>query len=372
MRRFVNFFSAFLLPGFVFQNVIMAGGYGTGRELAEYFLTLGPKSAILALLVTGLIWSLLCALTFEFARCFQAFDYHSFFKALLGRFWWIFEIAYWVVVLLVLAIIGAASGSIFELTLGWPYETGVLTLMGMIALVVYFHSRAIALMLSYWSFFLLLIYITFFIICYSLFANQITSTITHSVIQTGWLHKGMQYGLYNLCFMPAVFFSLTALKTRTQAIGAGLFAGLIAIVPAFFFILAMCSDYPAVVTATVPAAVLIKNIGSPLFGGFFYIGLFGTLVGTGVGMIHAINQRVSKAYEAKQKIMPGYVRSAIALAFFLVAFCISKFGLVTLIDKGYGTLTWIMVGFYVLPLILVGLYKIAKTSPKIHLETSLR
>lgn len=131
----------------------------------------------------------------------------------------------------------------------------------------------------------------------------------------------------------------------------------------------MCSDYPAVVTATVPAAVLIKNIGSPLFGALFYIGLFGTLVGTGVGMIHAINQRVSKAYEAKQKIMPRYVRSLIALSCFLVAFCISQYGLVTLIDKGYGTLTWIMVGFYVLPLILVGIYKITKKTEKSNLSS---
>jgi len=190
-----------------------------------------------------------------------------------------------------------------------------------------------------------------------------------SVVEDGWLYKGMQYGLYNLCFMPAVFFSLTALKTRAQAISAGLFAGFIAIVPAFFFILAMCSDYPAVVTATVPAAVLIKNISSPIFGALFYIGLFGTLVGTGVGMIHAINQRVSKAYEAKHKIMPRYVRSLIALSCFLIAFCISRFGLVTLIDKGYGTLTWIMVSFYVLPLILVGVYKITKMQKKAKLSS---
>tara|TARA_R110002110_G_scaffold119309_2_gene293771 strand:+ start:59116 stop:60234 length:1119 start_codon:yes stop_codon:yes gene_type:complete len=360
MQRFVRFFSAFLLPGFVFQNVIMAGGYGTGRELAEYFLALGPKSAILALLVTGGIWSLLCALTFEFARCFQAFDYHTFFKALLGRFWWIFEVTYWAIVLLVLAIIGAASGSIVELTLGWPYEAGVLALMGLIALVVYFHSKAIALMLSYWSFFLLLIYIAFFVICYALFSKNITAVMDSATLQPGWTHKGMQYGFYNLCFMPAVFFSLSALKTRTQAISAGLFAGFIAVVPAFFFILAMCSAYPSIIDATVPAAVLIHNIGSPLFGFVFYIGLFGTLVGTGVGMVHAINQRVGKAYEVRQKIMPRYVRSGIALLCFLVAFGISKFGLVALIDKGYGTLTWIMIGCYVLPLAFIGIYKIAK------------
>ena len=31
-----NWFQRYLLPGFVFQSVIIAGGYGTGRELVEF------------------------------------------------------------------------------------------------------------------------------------------------------------------------------------------------------------------------------------------------------------------------------------------------------------------------------------------------
>ena len=30
-------FKKYLLPGFVFQSVTIGGGYGTGRELVEYF-----------------------------------------------------------------------------------------------------------------------------------------------------------------------------------------------------------------------------------------------------------------------------------------------------------------------------------------------
>ena len=32
-----SWFQRYLLPGFVFQSVIIAGGYGTGRELVEFF-----------------------------------------------------------------------------------------------------------------------------------------------------------------------------------------------------------------------------------------------------------------------------------------------------------------------------------------------
>ncbi len=34
-------FQRYLLPGFVFQSIIIAGGYGTGRELVEFGTTEG-------------------------------------------------------------------------------------------------------------------------------------------------------------------------------------------------------------------------------------------------------------------------------------------------------------------------------------------
>ena len=35
-------FQRWLLPGFLFQSVIIGGGYATGRELVEFFLSAGP------------------------------------------------------------------------------------------------------------------------------------------------------------------------------------------------------------------------------------------------------------------------------------------------------------------------------------------
>jgi uncharacterized membrane protein YkvI len=33
-----DFFRRYLLPGFVFESAVIAGGYATGRELVEFFL----------------------------------------------------------------------------------------------------------------------------------------------------------------------------------------------------------------------------------------------------------------------------------------------------------------------------------------------
>ena len=102
-----HWFNTYLLPGFIFQSLIIAGGYATGRELVEFFLRLGPVSGLLAMLVTTLIWSAVAAVSFEFARLTSSYDYRAFFRELLGKAWFLYEIAYICMLLLVLSVIAA-------------------------------------------------------------------------------------------------------------------------------------------------------------------------------------------------------------------------------------------------------------------------
>ena len=44
---------------------------------------------------------------------------------------------------------------------------------------------------------------------------------------------------YNLAIIPALLFSIRHIRTRGEAIGAGLLAGPIAMIPAFLFFVAM-------------------------------------------------------------------------------------------------------------------------------------
>ena len=69
------FFRKYLVPGFVFQYVVIAGGYGTGREIIEYFLNFGPLGGLLGMVcVTTVLWSVILAVTFEFARTFPSYS----------------------------------------------------------------------------------------------------------------------------------------------------------------------------------------------------------------------------------------------------------------------------------------------------------
>ena len=145
-------FRRYLLPGLVFQSVVIAGGYGTGREIVEFFLTLGPLRGLLAMvLVTMTIWSLVAAVSYELARRFQTYEYRSFFRQLLGRGWIGFEICYAALLLLVLAVIGAAAGSIVQETFGLPYSTGVIGILLAVGALVFLSSSAIERVMSGWS-----------------------------------------------------------------------------------------------------------------------------------------------------------------------------------------------------------------------------
>ena len=158
-----SWFRRYLLPGFVFQSIIIAGGYGTGRELVEFFLRFGPLGGLLGMLLPSmLLVSLTSMASFEFARAFGTYDYRTFFQRLLGRGWFVYEIGYLSAVLLILAVIGSAAGTFLLETFGLPYAVGVVGLLVTIGFLVFKGTGTIERFFSGWSFLLYGVYIFFF------------------------------------------------------------------------------------------------------------------------------------------------------------------------------------------------------------------
>ena len=108
MEGLLKGFRIYLLPGLVLQSVIVAGGYGTGREVVEYFTRHGIQTAWTGFLVAFLSFALVFCLCLELSRRFKVYDYRRFFHILLGRAWFLFEIVLITMFMLVLAVIGSA------------------------------------------------------------------------------------------------------------------------------------------------------------------------------------------------------------------------------------------------------------------------
>ena len=356
-RRFRRYF----LPGFVFQSVLIGGGYGTGRELVEFFLSTGPLTGLLAMLVSTLIWCLVCGVTFELARAAHNYDYRSFTKALLGRAWVLYEVYYLCALVLTLAVLGAAAGSILTETFRLPYFLGVVIVMAAVALLVFNGSSTIEKYLSLWSFVLYGIYAILFVWTLVRFGPEIDNVLSTAHLESGWFLAGLRYACYNIAVAPALLFSVRHIETRREALTAGVLAGPIGILPGVLFFFAMVAHYPAVLAQTVPANFVVGALGSDAFQWVFQIGLVGTLIETGSGFIHSFNERLARTYAERGRVMPQRLRPTVGVAMLLVAAATAQLGLVELIAKGYGTLTWLALGVYVIPVMTLGLWKVAKS-----------
>jgi uncharacterized membrane protein YkvI len=360
-----GFFRRYLLPGFVFEAAVIGGGYATGRELVEFFLPAGPLGGLLGMAVSMLVWSAVLAVSFELARRARAHDYRSFTKLLLGRAWFLFEVAYCLLVVLVLAVMGAAAGEIVHSLFGAPRLVGSLAMIAAVGLVLFQSSTAIERFLSWSVGYFYLVYLVFMVWSLLAFGDRISAGLAAEPAGSRWFMAGLTYAGYNVATIPAALFCVRHLTRRREAIVAGLLAGPLGMLPGAAFYVAMVGHYDQIRGAALPSAFLLEKLHAPWFEWAFQIGVLLTLVDTGVPLLHAINERVARVYEERRRLMPRALRPGLAVGIMVLSvFAASAVGLVGLIANGYGLLTWAFIVLLVLPVLTVGVWTIARPGPE--------
>ena len=358
-----SWFNRYILPGITFQSVVIAGGYGTGRELIEFFMVFGPTAGLLSMiLVSATIWSAVSAASFEFARVFRAYEYRAFFRRLLGPGWFLFEILYLLLMLLVLAIVAAAAGEILSASFGIPQAVGVAAMMAAVAYLVFRGSSTIEKVLALWSFVLYGVYVAVVGLVWLTFSEQIQTAFASAALKPGWVVGGIAYAGYNVAVVPVVLFSIRHVETRREAVASGILSGLIGIIPGVLLFVAMVSQYPAVLDEAVPVNTVLDALDIPLLQVIFQVVLLGTLIETGTTLIHAVNQRIAATAEESGRALPGWARPLTALGALSMATVLAQFGLTDLIAQGYGTLTWAFLAVFVVPILTRGVYLVLRRS----------
>jgi uncharacterized membrane protein YkvI len=350
----------YFLPAFTFMAVVIGGGYATGRELVEFFMPAGPVGGLLGMLVTAVVWSVIFALSLEFARVTQSFDYRSFFEQLLGRGWVLFEITFLALLLVILAVLGAASGEIAADILGAPSWTGTVVFLVFIALLAWLGTKAIEVFFSAWGVLLVVAYVGFMFVCVSAFGESIVANIVAADGPgAGWFRGGVTYAGYNIMVMPALLFCARHQIRRREALVAGALAGPIAILPGAVFFVAMLAQYPQILNAAIPLQTLLHALDVPWLTVGMQVAIFGTLLQTGIGVLHGFNERLLGARADSGAISIRRVRVTTSVALALVAMLLAtRIGLIDLIAKGYGFLAWVIIAIYAMPLLTVGVWRI--------------
>jgi uncharacterized membrane protein YkvI len=349
-----------LLPGLAFKAVVIGGGYATGRELAEYFIPSGPWGGIAGMLLAMVIWSAVCIVTFLFARLTRAMNYSAFFKELLGRFALLFELSYFAYVIVVLAVFGAAAGSLGLAVFGWPLIYGTLCLIAGIAVFTTFGSASVESLFKWVSIFLYAIYAVFFVLALRHFGLRIPDSFAMTQSSAGWATHGAIYAGYNILGAVVILPIVRHFTSDRDAIKAGALCGPLAMLPALLFFVCMCAFYPEIGAADLPSDYILRQLNLPDFQLAFQVMIFAALLESGTGAVHAVNERIAAAFrERTGRQIPNRARLICAAAILAGSiFLASRFGLVTLIARGYRLLACLILVLYVLPLMTLGLWRV--------------
>jgi len=356
----------YVIPAAVCQSVVVGGGYGTGREVVEFLSDNGARGGIAAILVYALLVSLVIAITFEFARRFNAYDYRTFFRRLIGRAWILYEGLVVAGLLLILAVTGSAAGTILNDGFGVPIPVGVGIVLIAVVALTYYGRDIVEKSLTIWA-----VLVTGVIAYFSLYVfvrhgASIAASFAQSTLEPGWLQSGTQFGLNNSALMPLLLYCATDIKTRHQALLSGVIAGLATAFPGLAFHVSFMAAYPAVLEQPLPTYWMIQQLAIPYFLPIYVIVLFGTIAQTGVGVLQGLNERLDGwLREIRGRPLGPVAHATVAGSALLLSLGLASFGVVTLVAKGYGNAAWVSLAIFQLPLLTVGVYKLwARPPPK--------
>ena len=339
------------------QSVMIGGAYGTGREMTEYFTQYGMLGGLLGLSVTTVAIAVIFALSLDVARRFQVFDYRRFSRVLLGPAWFLYEIVAITMLLLVIAVVTAASGTIMADEFGISKLVGGSITLIAVAVLIFYGRSWITTILASWSALLYVVFVSYLVLVFTVL--EPTTASSRPEVGDGWFVSGLTYALYNIAAIPIVLYAAMAIETRRQALLAGIAGALIGVVPAAMLHLSFAVDYPDILAAELPVYRILGLIELPALKFFYLLIIFGTFIETAAGSIQGVIERIEGAiFERRGEGLGRRAHALIAIGMMLAAVSLSTFGIVALVARGYGAIAWGFLMFYALPLITVGVYKL--------------
>lgn len=356
-----SWFRRYVVPALVFKAAVIGGAYSTGRELAQFFAPHGSWGGLLAMLAAMIVWSATFAVSLEFARYTHAYDYRTFFKELIGPFALVIDLLMAVLMLLIVAVLGATAGEMFHSLVGAPVVLGVGLFTLIVAGVLLLGTRRIETLLSYWSFVLYAFYAVFLVLALSRFGPRVSDAFATApaadVVPA--IADGVRYAGYNIAAIAMVLFTARNCGTRREALIAGALGGPLAMLPGLLFFVAMMAFHPQIDTEVLPVNFLMVRMQTPLLPTIYLSVILVTLLGAAATALHSLNGRIARGLESRGRSLPTPARFLIPAGVMLLSMGASvQFGLVQLVARGYGLITFGFLAFFVAPVLTLGVWRI--------------
>ena len=279
-----------------------------------------------------------------------------------------FDVLHICMTILVIAIVAAATGSIFFQVVGIPELLGIALLVLLVGFLNYCGRKVIELYKTWGTIFLYAGYILFSITVIAtrwdaiktVFATGDTSMV--GSVSSGFvIWTGLLYVYYNIASLPPAFFAIDRQTERKHSLISGLIAGLLASIPFGLTYFALMGYYnnSDILKAEVPWLLMLRDAGGYAMIVFYAIVVVWTLGETSIGYLHAITDRIDVSLrDAGKKELTPRQRMVFTSGSLIVSLILSRIGIIDLVAKGYTMMAYGYLLLFVGPLLTIGLIRI--------------
>jgi uncharacterized membrane protein YkvI len=349
------------VPAGVILSTMFGGGYASGRETATFISGYGPWGGVLAVAFMALVFGVIMVICIELARTFQVYDYASLSKVFLGRAAIVYEVALSLGLVLALGVGATAAGVTLEDHFGVPRIAGTALLMlGVIALT-FFGRRVVEWSMTVSAGLLLVILAALVAVVFSTAGDAVADTFAAEPVDHSFWQGGGLYAVLGASFFPLIIFIARKIETRSEAIQAGMFGGVIVALPALAFHVSFMASYPAILDEDVPSYAIAEQYGSPLLLNAFVLVLFILIVQTSVGILQGLIERVDGwAKPSLGHSLSSMQHAGLSAVVLLLTVGLSVVGVVNLVAAGYGLLSIAFLFTFTIPLLTIGVWRIRR------------
>lgn len=347
------------MPAAIFQAVLVGPGYGSGREVIEFVSRHGPVGGLLALTLAFFIFSIVLYLTFELGRQYSRFEYGSFFKLLLGKFSFVYELFLIIMLVLVLAVSTSAGAEILNDTFMMPNIVGVFIILICILIMTYFGRHVVEVTLTYGMVLFTLVLLVYLLAVFRVDGDLVMQQLYTLAIEPGYVLNGAKFAFYNCFVIPPLLYVAREFSTQGEVLRSSVITAAFGVLPALVFHLAFLSGFPEVIDQVIPTYWMIQRLEMRGLLVIFTVVLFIMIVQTGVGLIHGINERLDQWFQNfRGNGLRRIDHAVIAGSTFFASSFLSAIGVVDLVAKGYALMAWGFVVVYIIPLATRGVWLI--------------
>ena len=352
---------------FVWFTTQFGGGFASGAQLIQYFVSFGIWTLITPILAQA-IGAVFQWYALRYAKKHDTYDYKSFNDSFYGKFAPVFsnlyEIVYIMLLCLAPAVAFATGGSTMQELTGLPYMVCTVIIGAFIFLITMYGTDLVRKAASTLSVIiivgLLVVYIPNIIAQWGNITSNISSMAAEAAPAGPAMWSCFIYSAFQLASIGLLVQHAQSFKSEKEAKTSMIYGFIVNAGIIFLSTLGMIAivDNPALSTANVPILILIRDgVGSSFMTPIISILIILGSISTAVNMIAGVVQRVTNSFEKpevreKANGKPTKMTIFTALGFTILAFGIAQFGLLPLVKKGYGYLGYVTIAVVIIPYVI--------------------